>query len=97
MGAFVVVHVDVKDPEKFKAYGEGARPTVAAHGGEFILRGKVADVFAGSHAHKNAVVIRFPDQAAAKGWYESPEYQALIPNRDEAADMVFISFDEPPA
>ena len=95
MGAFVVVHVEVKDPEKFKAYGDSARGTVADHGGEFILRGKVADVLHGEHARKNAVVIRFPDQAAAKGWYDSPEYQALIPNRNEAADMVFISFDEP--
>ena len=51
MSAFVVVHVDVKDPEKFKAYGGGAQPTVAAHGGEFILRGKVADVFHGVHSH----------------------------------------------
>ncbi len=97
MSAFVVVHVDVKDPEKFKAYGGGAQPTVAAHGGEFILRGKVADVFHGVHSHKQAVVIKFPDQVAAKAWYDSPEYQALIPNRDEAADMVFISFNEPPA
>ncbi|MAE04785.1 MAG: hypothetical protein CMH76_00460 [Nitrospinae bacterium] len=43
------------------------------------------------------MVIKFPDQVAAKAWYDSPEYQALIPNRDEAADMVFISFNEPPA
>lgn len=97
MSAFVVVHVTVNDPEKFKTYGQGAQPTVAAHGGEFILRGKVADVFQGEHPYKQAVVIKFPDQATAKGWYNSPEYQALIPNRNEAADMLFISFDEPPA
>ncbi len=97
MSAFVIVHTTVKDPEKFKAYGQSARPTVAAHGGEFALRGKVTGVLAGEHAHQNAVVIKFPDLDTLNNWYNSPEYQALIPNREEAADMIFISCDEPPA
>ncbi len=51
MSAFVMVHVTVNDPEKMKAYGQGAQPTVVAHGGEFILRGKVDDVFQGEHPY----------------------------------------------
>ncbi len=97
MSAFVVVHVKVNDPEKFKVYGQSARPTVAAHGGEFFLRGKVDSVLAGEHNHDTTLVIKFPDQDAIQKWYNSPEYQALIPNRNEAADMIFISCNEPPA
>ena len=97
MSAFVIVHSIIKDPEKFKVYGQFARPTVAANGGEFYLRGKVDSVLTGEHNHENALVIRFPDQAAIQKWYNSPEYQALIPNRKEAADMIFISCNEPPA
>ena len=36
----------------------------------------------------------FPDGAALRAWYNSPDYQALVPLRDEAADMVFIAADE---
>ncbi len=97
MSAFVIVHSIIRDPEKFKVYGQSARGIVAAHGGEFYLRGKVAGVLTGEHHHQNALVIKFPDQDAIQKWYNSPEYQALIPNRDEAADMIFISCDEPPA
>ena len=97
MSAFVIVHSIIKDPEKFQAYGQSARPTVAAHGGEFYLRGKVNSVLTGEHRHQNALVIKFPDQDTIQKWYNSPEYQALIPNREEAADMIFISCDEPPA
>lgn len=93
MSATVVVHTTVKDPEKFKVYAESAGPIVASHGGEFLFRGKVAQVLAGTHGHQNVAMIKFADQAAVKKWYESPEYQALIPNRDEAADMIFISCD----
>ena len=97
MSAFVVVHSIINDPEKMKVYGGSAQPIVAAHGGEFYLRGKVNSVLTGEHRHQNTLVIKFPDQAAIQKWYNSPEYQALIPNRDEAADMIFISCDEPPA
>ncbi len=97
MSAFVIVHSTVKDPEKMKVYGGSAPATVAAHGGDFFLRGKVDSVLTGEHNLQNALVIKFPDQAAIQKWYNSPEYQALIPNRDEAADMIFISCDEPPA
>ncbi|MEE9275618.1 MAG: DUF1330 domain-containing protein [bacterium] len=97
MSAFVVVHINVKDPEKFKAYSSTAPATFKKYGGEFLIRGKVAGVLAGEHGHKMAAVIKFPDQAALQEWYNCEAYQALIPNRDEAADMVFISCDEPPA
>jgi len=49
----------------------------------------------GKHNGHSAAVIKFPDQATTDAWYNSANYQALIPNRDEAADMVFISYDEP--
>jgi uncharacterized protein (DUF1330 family) len=35
------------------------------------------------------VLTEFPDADSACIWYQSAEYQALIPNRDEATDMLF--------
>jgi len=49
-------------------------------------------VLAGPHAHTDTVVIRFPDAASVDGWYQSAAYQALIPLRSEAADLVLVSF-----
>lgn len=89
MSAFVIVHGTPKDAEKMQAYGGPAGETVAKHGGEFIARGP-ATVLSGSSDHKIAVVIQFPDAATAKAWYSSPEYQALIPTREQALDSVFI-------
>ncbi len=36
-------------------------------------------------AAEGIVILQFPDKAAAKAWYESPEYQARIPHRQKAA------------
>jgi uncharacterized protein (DUF1330 family) len=38
-------------------------------------------------------VIRFPDRAAVEGWFASDAYQALIPLRERAADLVLVSYE----
>ena len=93
MSAYVIVHGTVKDAEKMQEYGGAAGPIVAAHGGEVVVRGPTS-VLSGTSDHKIAVVLKFPDAATAKGWYESPEYQAIIPVREQALDSVFVVVGE---
>jgi uncharacterized protein (DUF1330 family) len=38
-------------------------------------------------------VIRFPDRSALRGWFDSPAYQALIPLREQAADVVLLGYE----
>jgi uncharacterized protein (DUF1330 family) len=95
MSAFVVAHVIIKNPEKFQAYAGGASATIAEHGGELMLRGQANSVLSGEHGHKAIAVIKFPNKEANNKWFNSPAYQALIPNRDEGADVVLVSYDEP--
>ena len=40
-------------------------------------------------AHR-LVVIEFPDLAAAKGFYDSPEYQEIIPLRTRASEAALL-------
>jgi len=96
MSSFLIVHITIKDPEKLKTYISSAGATLAEFGAEILTKGKVINTLVGEHNGHSAAVIKFPDQAAIDVWYNSANYQALIPNRDEAADMVFISYDEPP-
>ena len=89
MSGYVVVHATPKDADKMQEYGGAAGETVAKHGGEFICRGP-ATALAGESEHKVLVVIKFPSKQAAQDWYNSDEYQALIPTRLEAMDSTFI-------
>ena len=95
MTAFFVASVVMKDPAKFQEYGAAAGPTVAAHGGEIVLKGKASAVLAGSSNADAAGVIKFPSIEALNTWYNSSEYQALIPLRDEAVDMTLATFEVP--
>ena len=93
MSACVIGHITVKDPEKWDEYRSKVPPTLAPWGGEVIFRGRKVEVFSGEHPHTDTVVIRFPDAASAAGWYGSAAYQALIPLREQAADIVLVCFE----
>lgn len=92
MKAYVVVNVAVQDPERYKDYIRAATPTVAAHGGRYIVRGGRAEKLEGDIAVNRIVVLEFPSYAQAKSWYDSPEYQAALAIRQSCAtgDLILV-------
>ena len=93
MTAHVIGHLTVKDPQKWQEYRAKVPATLAPWNAEVVLRGRRVGVFSGEHTHTDTVVIRFPDTAAAAAWHASPAYQALIPLREQAAQMVLICYE----
>ncbi len=93
MSAFMIVHTTVNDIEKFKRYSEAAGKTLKLFGAEIILKGNVSEVLTGDHQHKMSAVMKFPDSQTINKWYNSKEYQDLIPLRTSAAEVVFVGFE----
>ena len=90
--AFVVGHITVKNPVRWDEYRSRVPQTLQPWGGELVFRGQQLAVLAGACAHPDIVVIRFPSPEAVQGWFSSAAYQALIPLREHAADLVLVSF-----
>ena len=93
MAAYVIGHITVKDAEKWAEYRGKVPASLARWGGEAILRGRRFAVLSGEHPHTDTVVIRFPDANAVTNWYGSQAYQALIPIREQAAEMVLVAYE----
>lgn len=62
-------------------------------GGELVFRGKRLAALAGENPHPDIVAIRFPSVTALNGWFTSVEYQSLIPLRQQAAEIVLLSYE----
>ena len=92
MSAYVIGHISIKDPEKWAAYRSQVPATLAPWNAELVFRGKRMAVFSGEHPHTDTVVLRFADADSARAWFASPAYQALIPLREQAADVVLIGY-----
>ena len=93
MPAYLIGHITIKNHEKWKTYVDGVQKSLVPFKAEVVFRGKRASVLTGTHPHQDTVVIKFPDQPTLQQWYHSDAYQALITVRDEAADVVIISYD----
>jgi len=91
--AYVVGHVTVKNTEMWAEYRSKVPETLVPWGGELVFRGKQVAAFSGANPHSDIVVIRFPTVAAANSWFSSPAYQSLIPLRQQAAEMVLLSYE----
>jgi uncharacterized protein (DUF1330 family) len=69
-----IPHVDVSNPEDYKAYMAATPPAHEKYGGTALVRGGKMDVVEG-RARGRAVVREFPDYAAALACYRSLDYQ----------------------
>lgn len=95
MTAFFIATVQVKDAEKFQEYAGKAAATFQAYGGEMVMRGRSEQVLAGEGDSHSVGIVKFPDMETLQGWYGSDDYQAIIPLRDEAADMKLVAYAVP--
>lgn len=95
MGTLVVAFAKVKDAAKLQEYASAAGPTILAAGGTIVGRGKFKGMLAGNLDVDSGVVLRFENAEAAKAWYASPAYQALIAVRDQALTPTFLMLEEP--
>ena len=95
MAAYLVGHITVKDEELWQSYVTGVQASLAPFASKVLFRGRLRSVLAGKHPYELAVVIEFPDQATLDRWYASETYQALIPLRDQAADVVITTYEAP--
>jgi uncharacterized protein (DUF1330 family) len=85
MTAYLIADVDVSDPDVYAEYRRQVLPLVTRHGGRFIVRGGAHETLEGKWKPKRLVIIEFPDMAALKAWYGSPEYTGLIALRQGAS------------
>ena len=95
MTAFFIATSRIKNPQKFAEYGAAVGATIAAFEGQLVIRGMAVDVLAGTSDQQGVGVASFADMETLKAWYASPEYQALIPLRDEAAEITLVTYQVP--
>ena len=73
--AYILVDVDIHNPEIYENYKKQVVPIVTAFGGEYIARGGALDVVQDElWSPTRIVLLKFPSMVKAKAFIESPEY-----------------------
>ncbi len=85
MAGYLVFDVEITDQEAWQVYRATAEPVMAASGGTFLVQSADIEPLEGGWTPASLSVVEFPSAEAARTFYRSPEYQALIPLREAAA------------
>jgi uncharacterized protein (DUF1330 family) len=93
MAAYLIVDLEISDPEKIAEYRRAAGPTVVKHGGRLLVGNGAREVLEGSWTPKELIIIEFPSMQELKNWYNSEEYRPLIDVRKAAARGNLIAIE----
>jgi len=84
-----IPHIDVSDPEGYKAYMAATPEAHRKYDGHVLVRGGACEVVEGKGRARN-VLREFPDYATALACYRSPEYQRAKPLRLSHSTCDFV-------
>jgi len=84
--AYVIVEMKVSDPDQYKQYMAAAPATVAAYGGEYIIRGGRQESLEGDWQPARVAVLKFPSYEQAKAWYDGEQYRSVRAKRAGATE-----------
>jgi uncharacterized protein (DUF1330 family) len=91
MAAYLIASIRIHDETGYDEYRSRTPAIVEAHGGRFLVRGGKVHPLEGSMDVERFVIIEFPSVEAAQAFYDSEDYQRVLPARtDNAATDMFI-------
>ena len=77
MTAYMIVDVDVSDPEGYEKYKAEVPALITKHGGEYLVRGGEFDVIEGEWHPTRLVMFSFPNRQAIHNFVNDTEYSEL--------------------
>ncbi len=90
MPAYVIVEVDIHNPEMYEEYKKLTPESIADFGGKFVIRGNPVQVLEGNWNHDRFVMLEFKDKATAENWYYSEKYTIAREIRSKASTANFL-------
>jgi uncharacterized protein (DUF1330 family) len=92
MAAYLIAEIEVTDPAAYEEYKPKASAALEKYGAKILVRGGAIEPKEGGWAPQRLVVLEFPDMAALRRFYDSPEYAAARPLRQRASRsrLVFV-------
>ena len=90
MPAYLIANYTITNADGYAEYPPAVAPTLEPFGGELVVADFASEAVEG-HPAPVSIVVKFPDREAARAWYDSEAYQAVIDLR-RANTEGFLTF-----
>ena len=84
MSVYVIVQGKVENRGLLDQYVAKAGPAIESHHGRTLAFDEEPEVVEGTIENPRTVIVEFPSMTAFRAWYDSPEYQEILPLRLKA-------------
>ena len=84
--AYLIVEMNISDPERYKGYMAEAPAAVKAAGGEYLVRGGKQETLEGDWKPHRVAMLRFPSYEQAKAFYDGEMYRQARAKRAGATE-----------
>jgi len=93
MACYLIAQINIHDQDGYQKYLDGYNEVFDKFEGNVVAVDDAVEVLEGKWPFRRTVVIRFPDKAEARRWYDSEEYQELMKHRRRASHSNIILVD----
>ncbi|MFI4934478.1 MAG: DUF1330 domain-containing protein [Caulobacterales bacterium] len=91
MAVYALIELEITSMDGMGPYIATVSDTITNHGGKYLVRAGNTEVVEGGLGEYPAkVILEFPSMEAAKNWYNSAEYQAILPHRMANSKCNFV-------
>ena len=91
MTVYLVGHIQINDPARYREYEAGFLDALAPFKGTILAADDAPGQVEGETQKGRVVILSFPDRKAQEDWYASDAYQTIMAIRHEAADSQIVT------
>jgi uncharacterized protein (DUF1330 family) len=95
MAIYYISQHNIRDHAVFQEYLNRNYALIEAAGGEYVSASAAPFLLEGPRKPDRVAIVKFPDIAAVKRWYDSPEYQPLKAIRQSVAETTMLLLENP--
>ena len=92
MPAYLIANYTITSPEGYAEYSSLVGATLGSSGGELVVADFACEAVEGEPAPVS-VVLKFPSKQAARDWYNSDAYQAVVGLRTASTEGFLLFAD----
>jgi uncharacterized protein (DUF1330 family) len=90
MAIYYISQHYIRDRAVFEDYLNRNYALIEAAGGSYVSSSASPFLLEGTRKPDRVAIVKFPDMAAVRRWYDSPEYQPLKAIRQSVAETTML-------
>lgn len=90
MPVYAIAQGRIDDPEMLGRYVEKVVPLITQYGGRVLGFDETPEQIEGEVPYPRTVILEWESQEAFQKWYDSDDYQAILPLRTESTPGTLI-------